>query len=147
MKEELDKALVRDFPLLYAQRNLPMTETCMCWGFEVSDNWEPLIRELSEKIEPILQELKDSNEETIPSASQVKEKFGTLRFYMDCYPNKEVSDKIEGFILEAERKSAETCEHCGAPGEVRSDHFWRLVLCDSCQEKRNKKDAGKTIPE
>ena len=54
MDKELDKKLVEDFPLLYADRGRSMRETCMCWGFP-ADGWEPLIRELSEKLEPILE--------------------------------------------------------------------------------------------
>ena len=61
MKEELDQALVRDFPLLYRDRYGSMQGTCMCWGFP-GDGWEPLIRELSSKLEPIIQKFVDENE-------------------------------------------------------------------------------------
>lgn len=37
MSPELDKKLVAAFPLLYLDRNAPMTDTCMCWGFECDD--------------------------------------------------------------------------------------------------------------
>ena len=33
MKEELDKKLVKAFPLLYGDRSAPMQSTAMCWGF------------------------------------------------------------------------------------------------------------------
>jgi hypothetical protein len=54
----------------------------MCWGFEVPDAWEPTIRRLSEKLERLIAEEPVDEEGTRPKASQVKEKFGTLRFYM-----------------------------------------------------------------
>ena len=79
MKEELDKALVRDFPNLYVDRNASMTKTCMCWGFCCDDGWEPIIRKLSEKLEKIIVDMPKNNR---PKAIQVKEKFGGLRFYM-----------------------------------------------------------------
>ena len=46
-----------------------------------------------------------------PRAAQVKEKFGTLRFYMTH--STEEMDKIIG---DAVQQSASTCEICGRPG-------------------------------
>lgn len=48
----------------------------------------------------------------IPRASQVKEKYGSLRFYMTCATN-EMSD----LIYQAEEESENTCETCGALGK------------------------------
>jgi hypothetical protein len=44
MKEELQSKLYADFPELFKEKDLPMTETCMCWGIECGDGWEPVIR-------------------------------------------------------------------------------------------------------
>ena len=63
-----------------------------------------------------------------PRASQVKEKYGTLRFYMSS-GNEEIWNLIE----EAEKKSAETCEGCGVPGELRQGS-WSGTSCDNCGE-------------
>ena len=49
-------------------------------------------------------------------ADQVKEKFGTLRFY---YTGGD--DRIDGMVRMAESMSAVTCETCGAPGKLRGD--------------------------
>lgn len=65
-----------------------------------------------------------------PRASQVKEKFGTLRFYMTCE-----TDEMDKLIQEAEHLSAVTCEECGEPGELRGTS-WLTTLCDSCSTKR-----------
>src|SRR3990167_3567611 len=100
MNKDLDAALVHDFPKLYRQRGLSMRETCMCWGFSVGDGWEPLIRRLSEKLEPLGVE-----------ASQVKEKYGGLRFYLSGG-----SAEAEAFIDVAEAEADVTCERCGQPG-------------------------------
>jgi hypothetical protein len=67
-------------------------------------------------------------------ASQVKEKFGTLRFYMTS-ENEEMSKAIG----EAERESARTCETCGAEGMPR-DMGWITVLCSKCLVERSDKD-------
>jgi hypothetical protein len=66
-----------------------------------------------------------------PKAVQVKEKFGGLRFYMTYYV-----EEIEKLIDEAESKSYQTCERCGAPGKSR-EGGWILTLCDECEEKKN----------
>jgi hypothetical protein len=120
MKAELDEALVRDFPLLYGNRHAPMQKTCMCWGFECGDGWE-----LSAKIEPIIAAMPVEEQPNF-RASQVKEKFGTLRFYMTMG-----NDAIWAAIDEADAKSAVTCECCGKPGSVRGGG-WIKVQCDAC---------------
>ena len=133
MKEELDKKLVKAFPLLYGDRNAPMQSTAMCWGFP-GNGWFDIIWDLSSKLEPIIQKFIDENQDTelYPKASQVKEKFGGLRFYMTCG-----SDEIVGLISEAEALSYTTCEECGKPGEARRGG-WIHTLCDDCHENWDK---------
>ena len=117
MNNELDDKLTKDFPMLYRQRHLPMTQTCMCWGFEVGDGWEPLIRELSEQITKL---------DATVQATQVKEKFGGLRFYIN-----HATDEIGSLISIAESKSYYICENCGKPGTLRTDG-WYVTACDEC---------------
>ena len=50
MKEELQKKLIEDFPTLFIQTGWDMYKTCMCWGCECCDGWEPIIREMSEML-------------------------------------------------------------------------------------------------
>ena len=130
MKEELDKKLVKAFPLLYGDRNAPMQSTAMCWGFACSDGWFDIIWDLSSKLEPLIQKFIDDNQDTelYPKASQVKEKYGGLRFYMSCG-----TDEIFGLISEAETLSYKTCEECGKPGEERGGS-WIYTHCDYCHE-------------
>lgn len=59
------------------------------------------------------------------SAVQVKEKFGTLRFYVSKH-----SEEIEGAIAKAAAKTEKTCEACSAEGIMRRG------LCGSCEEVR-----------
>jgi hypothetical protein len=65
--------------------------------------------------------------ERIPevTAVQVKEKFGTLRFYYDGG-----DDYIRGLVSMAESMSAVTCEECGNLGKSRRGG-WIRTLCDS----------------
>jgi hypothetical protein len=55
---------------------------------------------------------------------QVKEKFGTLRFYYHGG-----DDYIRGLVDMADAMSAVTCETCGKPGKLHTDG-WHYVSCD-----------------
>jgi hypothetical protein len=63
--------------------------------------------------------------EAVPQvvADQVKEKFGTLRFYYHGG-----DDYVRGAVAMAEAMSACTCEECGAPGRM-STGGWLSVRC------------------
>jgi len=61
MKEELDKKLVKAFPLLYGDRHGPIRSTAMCWGFACSDGWFDIVWDLSSKLEPLIQKFIDDN--------------------------------------------------------------------------------------
>jgi|SRR5882672_1946813 len=113
MKKELDDALVRDFPGLYADRNADLRQSSMAWGFDCGDGWEPIIRQLSMILEPLG-----------VKATQVKEKFGGLSFYVGACPHKG-HEAIEA----AEKESYTVCEDCGQPGKPRDDS-WIRTLCD-----------------
>ena len=127
MREEFDNLLVKTFPNLYKDRNTSARETCMCWGFP-GDGWFLIIWNLSEKIEKIILSLPEDQRAQV-CASQVKEKFGTLRFYMSVS-----SKEIESLIDEAEKLSETTCEDCGFPGRTRSGG-WIRTLCNGCEIK------------
>jgi len=60
---------------------------------------------------------------------QVKEKFGTLRFYYSGG-----DDHVDGVVRMAEAISAVTCEECGAPGKTRHGG-WIRTLCDAHAEQ------------
>lgn len=61
---------------------------------------------------------------------QVKEKFGSLRFYVI-----NSDSTILNYIDMAEAMSAVTCEDCGAPGSLRRKG-WISCLCDACEKIR-----------
>ena len=137
MNKELDAKLCSDFPVLFCDRYEDETKTCMCWGFDCGDGWEPIIRYLSEVITNHVWNLNnhieyknkhDSSNPPLESvevhATQVKEKFGTLRFYVDYE-----DDFIHGAISMAEHVSGHTCEICGKEGKLNNEG-WLSVRCD-----------------
>ena len=70
--------------------------------------------------------------ESIPQVTldQVKEKFGTLRFYYSGG-----DDYIDGMVSLAESLTGVTCESCGNVGERRGGG-WVHTYCTPCEEAR-----------
>lgn len=135
MRPENTKRLYARYPRLYRRKDWPMTKTCMCWGFSCGDGWFDLIDRLSMKLETEIerQRLAGVPEEGWIAADQVKEKFGTLRFYLSHYSHDDAASKrVEKAIDTAERESERTCENCGASGSIR-EGGWVHVYCDKCE--------------
>ena len=51
MKQELDKLLCEKYPKMMVNRNKPMQETCMCWGFECGNGWFNILDQLMSNIQ------------------------------------------------------------------------------------------------
>jgi hypothetical protein len=67
----------------------------------------------------------------VPRAVQVKEKFGSLHFYLTRTPTSEQQVAVEF----AEAMSRCTCEICGSPGEILRDR-WHKALCEKHSAQR-----------
>jgi len=83
--------------------------------FSVSNGWLGIVQSLIEVLIKL-----GWNKEII----QVKEKFGGLRFYVNNLP-----DNAIFFITDSEKKSYNTCEVCGEPGEQHKIKGWINTLC------------------
>jgi len=133
---EFDAMMCKTFPEIFADRNAPMTETCMCWGFSCGPGWYPLLFDLCQKIDYVSRRLG-----IIVKASQVKEKFATLRFYWngilrpkpqseDLPTNMSMDDDIiDTLVSHAENESARTCDVCGEYGKTYRICGWMRTLC------------------
>lgn len=119
MNVDNTKKLYDDFPELYVQHEMTIQESCMPWGFECGNGWFDLIYKLSADLSKL---------DIVPEASQVKEKFGSLRFYLSFG-----SDEAYKLIDEAEGVSAKTCVVCGKDGKDRNTG-WIRPLCEDCKD-------------
>jgi hypothetical protein len=126
MREELDNKLCAKYPEIFQNRYDDMGSTAMNWGFECGDGWYRIIDALC----GCMQGYTAANRKHQVVASQVKEKYGTLRFY---YTGGD--DLTDGMVWLAEAMSAVTCEICGEPGTL-NDEGWMRTLCDKHQEAR-----------
>lgn len=130
MREELDKQLCEKYPKIFADRHKPITETAMCWGFEHGDGWYELINRLCNNIQSYI-DWQNRTEEKVTQvvADQVKEKYGTLRFYYSGG-----DDYIRGMVSMAESMSGVICEECGKPGTT-GGKGWIRTTC--IEHRRN----------
>ena len=138
MKQELDELLCKKYPKMMVNRNKPMMETCMCWGFDCGDGWFNILDQLMGNIQHHIDWKQEQKEKynrgegcTQVTLDQVKEKFGTLRFY---YTGGD--DVIDGMVRMAESMSSVMCEECGTPGERRGGG-WVRTLCDHHEHMYN----------
>ena len=74
----------------------------------------------------LIDRLYDAKPEDV-RVTDVKEKFGGLRFYVGAAP-----EEYDDLIIEAEEESYTICERCGKPGELRPGG-WIYTLCDDCE--------------
>lgn len=153
MSPEKDAALCAKYPKIFRDRCAPMTQTAMCWGFECGDGWYDIIDALCGNIQSHVDWLFEQQtykvrrgelkaEDVLPQdrfqvvATQVKEKFGGLRFYTNF-----ISDEISGMISMAESMSYRTCEVCGHPGRPNKEG-WISTLCDACRKAADERQAA-----
>ena len=131
MRQELDKMLCEKYPKMMVNRHKDMQETTMCWGFECGDGWYNILNQLMSQIQHHI-DWKQAGKEKFNQGDgcvqvtldQVKEKFGTLRFY---YTGGD--DAIRGMVHLAEAMSSVTCETCGNAGKFRGKG-WFYTSCD-----------------
>jgi ribosomal protein L37AE/L43A len=100
---------------------------------ECDEGWQFLLEQLSYTLESEIQFLIESDPSMLDKiyVTQIKEKFGTLRFYMSR--NTLFTD---GAIRLAEHISSSTCELCGSTSaKNRSIGNWFKVYCDQCSKK------------
>lgn len=130
----MNEALARDLYLKYPK--ILKTEAGNEVSLDVGDGWYDLLDVLCSQVQHHIDwkngdgqysKYKDSRKEGdhVPQlvAEQVKEKFGTLRFY--AFGGDE---KTAGMIELTEALSGRTCEECGASGKLTKGG-WIRTLC------------------
>jgi len=146
MTEDMNNAFLEKYPKIFAKRPNGRGGYYPFW-LECGAGWLPMLDALCRNIQGHVDNQNTSydykvkrgeaKEEERPDfqvvATQVKEKFGGLRFYTmggDAY--------IDGLISMAESMSYQICERCGNPGKV-GGKGWITTMCDPCRELDNKR--------
>jgi hypothetical protein len=134
MSPEKTNKLFNDFPTLYRDRHLPESETRMCDGFCCGDGWYDILYKMSKELDIFFNaKLLDDPAFVYPSVFQVKEKFGTLRVYMEG----KLPEGTGNIIGKYEGLSEVTCMDCGSTVDVmsRQNRGWIVTLCNTCHTK------------
>ena len=122
MTPDHDKLLCERYPKIFEDRHASIQTSLMAFGFEVGDGWFDLIDRLCAR----LQELSDEAVAPQVVAVQVKEKFGTLRFYVRAS-----NDEQMAAIAAAERESKGICEICGTTGGLVVTSGYFMTRCEA----------------
>ena len=161
MNAEHTKSLFEAGPILYSGRKLSLRENLMGFGFECGDGWYWPLMQLTENLEAINCLLKKYRIQV--RAVQVKEKFGTLRFYYDViivptwwqkitksYFTSEqnaisrgIDNLVELMVDKAEDACMGYCENCGHAfyGDMRDrveTKGWISIICEKCAKEQHR---------
>lgn len=98
------------------------------FGIECGKGWYDLLDSLCTGIEKELDKDLDSKKNFY--ITQIKEKFGGLRFYVSS-----ATDRVYNFISTYEKKSYHVCEICGKKGNRCCIQNWLSTLCKECERK------------
>lgn len=111
--EEFVDKLHTNFPKLFSKQY---------GGIAVGTGWWPMLETLCKVIQSHVDQSKGECPQVV--IEQIKEKFGSLRFYYQGG-----DEFIHGAVWLAESMSGTLCEECGAPGK-RTQGGWVRTLCD-----------------
>lgn len=113
MKKETFDSLKLQYPILFSQVD----------GIYCGDGWINLIKQLCHVIDQEMISIPEEVHQEI-YASQIKQKFGGLRWYMN-----QSTPFINGAIRMAEQQSCFICEACGNTGKLVNKNGWFFVAC------------------
>jgi hypothetical protein len=139
MSPEKAKALQDKYPKIFGTSD--PSEPYTTYGIECGDGWYDLLDVLCRniqhhvnwKIERIPEEEREGFQVV---ATQIKQKFSTLRFYYNGG-----DDYTSGLIQMAESMSGMICEDCGDKATVKTKG-WITNICNSCHIKGKFKSQG-----
>ena len=139
MDKKLETQLIEKYPEILKDMYGDPAKTCMAWGCATGDGWFKLIDGLCAKLDFIRKQ-----SSIIIAATQIKQKFGTLRFYWgidvaQCPATTEIKHWY-GIICDlvslAEIESGRICERCGSSNEVETKAHGQThyisSLCPKC---------------
>ena len=148
MHSEKQETLVSRYPEIFRDYNGDPQRTCMAWGIECGDGWFDLIDTICKAIQNQTEHVNRlwPNLKFGVVAAQVKEKYGTLRFYNEfIYADgleEHDRDRLEKYITQvngmvsfAEFMSGRICEVYGQKGSLDGSSFPRC-RCKECENKQ-----------
>ena len=139
---EFDNYMCKTYMEFFGDRRKPMTQTCMCWGFEIGKGWYKTLDTLCKKLASIRKRTG-----IVVNFNQIKEKYGSGRFYYNIKATEKklsndeaaIWDEIIGDIISnAEEKVYHICAGCGEYYSDKISAGWVYDECGSCLVKKGK---------
>ena len=124
MTEKNQGELIKKYPTLFNYLNNKGPIIPIQFGIECGDGWYMLLDTL---MADIVNHLKYNKDVQPVNISQIKEKYGGLRFYYDGG-----NEYIRGAVSMAESLSYHICEKCGTTINVGQTKGWIYTICKSC---------------
>lgn len=125
------KQLCEKYQHMFEVRNRPgLKEPIQLFGFEVQEGWYFIISMLMGYIDSHLKRNPQLDNFKI---IQIKEKFGTLRFY-----HRGGDEVIHQMVAMVEELSWTTCEFCGSNQNIMRSKPWIKTACKNCVETSDK---------
>lgn len=132
-----NKELIKKYPWLQI-RNIWTGELLdseyyeFTWLDDLPDGWRKVFG--LQMVEELDQLLKKANYQDKYRISQIKEKYGELRWYDNGVPM-EISKEYNKLLYKYEELSRHTCIVCGEPGEIDYKKYWMMPLCNKCKRE------------
>ena len=143
MNNKLTNKLYNDFPIIFRQKDDPQSRISKKYGFTCDDGWYNLIYRLCKYVQGMI----DNNPHLINEqieVTQIKEKFGTMRFHYKWFiidENKNVDNRLknelDGAIMFAMNISSYICENCGNQATNHLVNDWYKTICSKCEGNIN----------
>lgn len=160
MDKKLELKLVEKYPKILRDYGGDVKQTCMAWGIDCQNGWYELLDKSMEKLQYFCNLCSKEGREVQVIANQIKEKLGTLRFYVSVEGANDTETAIlDDIVSETERQSAHICEITGERAVLCHKGGWLKTLCReqarelsflACNEETEKywkmKDEQETIP-
>lgn len=149
--EEFDKYMCETYPIMFQERNKSIQESCMAWGFNIGKGWYYILDNACQKLQAIWNK---TNIQVV--FTQIKEKFGTARFYYTIDANQAITFVVNGgigqtipmsqeqqkiwcniiddIVSDAENTTVHTCSECGEHHyeEKPTTGYWIHDTCNKC---------------
>ncbi len=96
---------------------------------ETPVGWNRLLLQCAKEMEKAISQLPKSKRH-LYGASQIKEKYGSLRWYTDNW-----HDSFKDIIKKYETLSYRTCEVCGKRGKTKNGKGWVVTVCKDHEDR------------
>lgn len=104
----------------------------LCCGL----GWREIVFKLTDEIDTIWEGYKGKKGRNCWEIHQIKEKFGLLRYYVECPRDEEDAsrrrEKTWDVISAVQEASARICERCGKEGHLVTLNLYMATVCSDC---------------